>query len=678
MKWLLSLARGWGFERQPRKKSPTLPIVRHGTIAGASAVPTVPAHLVHPQYRPDIDGLRALGVLLVVAFHAYPKALPGGYVGVDIFFVVSGYLISTIIFGSLEQGSFSFSEFYARRIRRIFPALTIVLVATWGLGWYLLLVDEHQRLGIHIAGGAGFVSNFVLWGEAGYFDSDAYAKPLLHLWSLGIEEQFYIIWPLLLALLWRREADFLRITLVIAIVSFAANVLSIKADMTAAFYAPWTRFWELMSGGILAYLSLHGRGQLLRSASRQAAIGGVLILIAVAVLNKKSTFPGWWALLPTLGTFLIIGAGPDAWLNRTLLSSRGMVGIGLISYPLYLWHWLLLSFAWIAKGRMPPSGVRAALVGASFALAYLTYRFVEKPIRAGSRRSALILLAVMSTLLVLGIVTDAAPLRSRHDEKSIGPMLEALRDWEYPSGLERTTFKETAVKSRMAAGPAVLFVGDSHLEQYSPRIVHLLDRGLAHRKSVIFLTSPGCSPIPGSAQINPYAAERCPAFRVEVEKLAADPGIGVIVVGGAWNLYFLDSSSHFAGDVDVESEFAGIARFLSRVAANKKVYFVLDNPSGQQFQPRNFFAGSRLTTLTAKPFQETIPLDDKQAALRDRLAKLATEAGATVIDPVAAICPRDQCRAFTTEGKPIYKDDHHYRASYARKHMDFIDITLVE
>ncbi len=634
--------------------------------------------LFQPQYRPDIDGLRALGVLLVVAFHAYPKALPGGYVGVDVFFVVSGFLISSIIFGSLETNGFRFTEFYARRIRRIFPALTVVLATAWAFGWYLLLGDEQQRLGRHIAGGAGFVSNFVLWSEAGYFDSDAYAKPLLHLWSLGIEEQFYIVWPLLLALLWRREADFLRITLVIAVASFAVNVLTVGGDTMAAFYAPWTRFWELMAGGILAYLVRHGRGLLLRSASQQAAIGVALILIAVALLNKKSTFPGWWALLPTLGTFLIIGAGSEAWFNRVILSHRAMVGIGLISYPLYLWHWLLLSFAWIAQGKMPPSSARTALVAASFVLAYLTYRFVEKPIRAGSRRVALTLLAIMSSLLILGVVTDTAPLPSRHDEQSIGPMLEALRDWDYPSGLARTRFHETAVKSRLSGDNPVLFVGDSHLEQYSPRIVHLLDAGVARRKSVIFLTSPGCSPIPGSTQINPYATDRCPAFRTDVERLAADPAINTLVVGGAWNLYFLDARSQFAENVDADREFASLERFLTTAAASKKVYFVLDNPSGGPFEPRNFFAGSRLTTLTARPFAETTPLDDRQAALRDRLARLAANTGATIIDPVAALCPGNQCRAFTPDGRPIYKDDHHYRASYARQHMDFIDVTLSE
>jgi peptidoglycan/LPS O-acetylase OafA/YrhL len=650
----------------------------HSAKPGWSLEQPEPSHLVHPRYRPDIDGLRALGVLLVVLFHAFPKALPGGFVGVDIFFVVSGYLISTIIFGSLENGTFSFREFYARRIRRIFPALLIVLTTGWAAGWYLLFVDELQQLGTHIAAGAGFVSNFVLWGEAGYFDSDAYTKPFLHLWSLGIEEQFYIVWPLLLALVWRRRAHFLKITIVIAIASFAANILTTGANPVAAFFSPWSRFWELMTGGILAYLALHRRGPLARAGNWQSTAGLSLILVAVALLSRKSAFPGWWALLPTLGTFLIISAGPKAWLNRTFLSSRGMVWVGLISYPLYLWHWLLLSFAWIARGRMPPSSTRAALVALSFLLAYLTYFYIERRVRAGRERITFVLAGLMAALFAFGIATQAELLRPRNDSRSIGLMLEAIHDWEYPSSLEKTTFQGTPVRSKKAGEKTVLYVGDSHLEQYAARIVSLLEQGSTSYPSVVFLTSPGCSPIPGSAQVNSYHIERCATFRQDLARLAVDPEVDSVVVAGAWNLYFLESRTHYAGSIDVESEIAGIDTFLRTLTRHKKVYFVLDNPSGQQFEPRNFFAGSRLSALTVKPFQEQVALAEDQAALRARLAQVAATAGAVVIDPAAHLCPGGHCRVVTDAGKPIYKDDNHYRASYVRAHVDFMDVTLAD
>ncbi len=209
--------------------------------------------LTHPRYRADIDGLRAIAVLAVIGFHAFPDRFPGGFIGVDIFFVISGFLISTIIFESLERGRFSFSEFYGRRIRRIFPALVLVLAATYAFGWFHLLAMEYKQLGRHIAGGAGFLSNFVLWDEAGYFDTAAETKPLLHLWSLGIEEQFYVCWPLLLWLAWKMKWGFLRITLALGVISFALNIDAAYSNVVAAFYAPQTRFWELMAGALLAH-----------------------------------------------------------------------------------------------------------------------------------------------------------------------------------------------------------------------------------------------------------------------------------------------------------------------------------------------------------------------------------------------------------------------------------------
>lgn len=193
-------------------------------------------HLTHPKYRPDIDGLRAIAILSVVGFHAFPDWVKGGFIGVDIFFVISGYLISTIIFDSLEHNRFSFVEFYSHRIKRIFPALLLVLISCFIFGWFTLLADEYKQLGKHIAGGAGFVSNFIFWNESGYFDNAAQTKPLLHLWSLGIEEQFYIIWPWLLWFTWKKRLNFLTITIAVAIISFGLNIARVNGGhMEAAF-----------------------------------------------------------------------------------------------------------------------------------------------------------------------------------------------------------------------------------------------------------------------------------------------------------------------------------------------------------------------------------------------------------------------------------------------------------
>lgn len=215
-------------------------------------------------WRPDIDGLRALAVFAVFAFHAFPeiKALKGGFVGVDIFFVISGFLISSIIFNQLEKGTFSFWEFYSRRIRRIYPVLLTVLIACLGFGWYYLLADEYLQLGKHVAGGAGFISNFILFFEKGYFDNDSATKPLLHLWSLGIEEQFYIFWPLILWLTWKKKFNGFTVALFFAMISMGMNLHWYKIKPEMDFFLPHTRVWELLCGAMLAWGHLHWQEKL--------------------------------------------------------------------------------------------------------------------------------------------------------------------------------------------------------------------------------------------------------------------------------------------------------------------------------------------------------------------------------------------------------------------------------
>jgi len=399
-------------------------------IAAETLSPAHPKHLTHPKYRADIDGLRAIAVLSVVGFHAFPEWIRGGFIGVDIFFVISGFLISTIILGNLKSNSFSFVEFYSRRIKRIFPALLLILTASFAVGWFLLLPAEYKQLGKHIAGGAGFVSNILFWNESGYFDNAADTKPLLHLWSLGIEEQFYIAWPLLLWLGWWKNFNLLKITIVIAIVSFSLNIAQsvVYFDAAAAFYSPQTRFWELLAGSVLANITLKENNRFLEFSQRfdrwfeklayvqtqqkhgvtrrsvQSVLGAGLITVGVLAITKESLLPGWWAVLPTLGAVLVISAGPHAWLNRSVLSNRVLVWFGLISFPLYLWHWPLLSFARIAEGKLPSTEIRIAAVTLSIALAWLTYRLIEKPIRFGNhlKRKTITLLVLMIAIGYVG------------------------------------------------------------------------------------------------------------------------------------------------------------------------------------------------------------------------------------------------------------------------------------
>ncbi len=346
----------------------------------------------HSVYRPDIDGLRAVAVLAVLIFHAFPEALPGGFVGVDVFFVISGYLITSIILRDVERQQFSLRHFYAQRIRRIFPALLLVLLFCLGVGWLALTSGEYRQLGRYTGGGAAFVNNFLFWRDAGYFDNAADTKPLLHLWSLAIEEQFYIVWPLLLMALAKISADKRRIksqaVWVIAgllVLSLAFSIWQVKSDTTAAFYSPLSRSWELLVGAALAAVTLSLRT---RYQHYLSWLGVVLLMAAFVLIDKHRAFPGAWALLPTLGAACLIAAGPAAVLNQSVLSSRPMVWVGLISYPLYLWHVPLLSFARIFEAKTPSVELRLGLLLTSVVLAYLTYRWLERPIRAPAQSPA--------------------------------------------------------------------------------------------------------------------------------------------------------------------------------------------------------------------------------------------------------------------------------------------------
>ena len=380
-------------------------------------------HVTHGVYRPDIDGLRALAVLLVLINHAFPSALTGGFVGVDIFFVISGYLITGIVLNELNSGSFSIVNFYIRRANRIFPSLLLVLVACLGFGWLALYAVEFESLGRSVAAGAGFFANINLYREIGYWDAESKLKPLLHLWSLGVEEQFYLLFPAFVWSIWKYKRHLFPILLIWALASGIWTHLSMRSDQAAAFYLPMQRSWEIACGAMLAYLSISvTKDRFTRFAPHSpvvqrlivwlqtdsntgmlknvaASSGLAFILIAAFSLNASIPFPGKWTLLPVGGTVLLILAGASAWVNRTLLSNRVLVYVGLISFPLYLWHWPLLSFAQIVESGIVSVQERSILVALSFILAIVTFHAVERPLRFGRfdrKATALFLTAILA------------------------------------------------------------------------------------------------------------------------------------------------------------------------------------------------------------------------------------------------------------------------------------------
>jgi peptidoglycan/LPS O-acetylase OafA/YrhL len=488
------------------------------------------------KYRPDIDGLRAVAVLAVIAFHAFPTVVPGGFIGVDVFFVISGYLISGIIFSALERDHFTFSDFYARRIRRIFPALITVLVSVYVAGWFLLYADRFAALGKHIAGGAGFVANIVLWRESGYFDGASDTKPLLHLWSLGVEEQFYLIWPLTAWLAWKRRLDLLAVVLVVFFGSMYFNLDRIRRDLIGTFYAPHTRFWELMAGAALAQIASPSHLRLtqwLRDRYQQAAsspwgptamsvAGALLIVVSMFVIDQTRHFPGRWAVMPVAGAMLMVAAGPEAILNRALLAQRLVVAIGLISYPLYLWHWPLLSIVRLVNGETPSAAIRSGAVLLSIALAWLTYALIEKPIRFGPRRrgTVAVLCVLMAAIGGAGYYTFTSDgLWSRAINRSAKAPFSAYYDAMRKKGIVEPyrlecDFMELVTdrtKDHIAPGCTTpgskgtwFLWGDSHAQALSAGLTSILPDGFVLAQ----VATSGCRPSLGPIDLQ-VPGQRC-------------------------------------------------------------------------------------------------------------------------------------------------------------------------
>jgi peptidoglycan/LPS O-acetylase OafA/YrhL len=520
-----------------------------------------PNRTILSHYRPDVDGLRAIAVLAVIGFHAFPDWVRGGFVGVDVFFVISGYLISTILFTSMDHNSFSFWRFYARRIRRIFPALLVVLLACLLLGWLVLFSNEYTHLAKHIAGGAAFVSNFVLWNEAGYFDTSAETKPLLHLWSLGIEEQFYILWPLLLYCTWKCTGGWFALLAVVLVGTFVFNIRTVVIDSTAAFYSPLARFWELMAGGMLAYFSLKGTDPHWVSAKRLATVfraastarsnnikgivGLVLLATALLMLDRTVQYPGWWALLPIVGTCMVLCAGSAAWINKKLLATRVLVVIGLISYPLYLWHWPLLSFARIVEGETPPPRTRALAVFASFLLASLTYLLVERPIRFGkisAAKTSMPLIILMGAVGCAGLyVYKEYGLPFRH--KGLEDIVAAATDFDqknyasltkYGEGIDELEQSILVIGKPGAATTAL--VGDSTMQQYIPRVRRLAERNAIDldNNRVVFAIAGGL-PVPDIwSDFDPVQA----AAWTKILPALSGNAVKTVAIAAYWTAFF--------------------------------------------------------------------------------------------------------------------------------------------
>ena len=486
-----------------------------------------------PKYRPDVDGLRAIAVTLVLNFHAFPDAVPGGFIGVDVFFVISGFLITGIVARDLELGRFSLVEFYNRRIRRIFPALIVVLCATLLLGWFWMLPQALAQLGSDTFASAAFLANIALLLQSGYFDIESAKKPLLHLWSLGIEEQFYLFWPLLLMLATRFRMSIMAMAALLGIASFLLNVALIGPNPIAAFYLPFTRAFELLAGAVLAvgWVSVNPSSA---ASNRRAWIGVALIAVSTVMLDSHRAFPGWWAVLPVAGSALLLSA-PAAWVNRVALAHPAMVWIGLISYPLYLWHWPLLVFGGIIKFGPLTLLERELILLASILLAWATYRFVERPFRFGlpNWRKMFSLGAGMAMVSIAGVTV----LWGRGFDFRLPPEIRAMASvqtesfkWRFGECLldlsHQTTFADGCVERDRR--PLVVIWGDSTAGALLPGLRKAQE---ARNFGIAQLTSNSCIP---ALHADIVSAPNCRAMNDRVFALIRQIQPDIVLLHGTW------------------------------------------------------------------------------------------------------------------------------------------------
>ncbi len=611
-----------------------------------------------------------MAVLGVVIFHAFPNALAGGFTGVDVFFVISGYLISTILFLGVAKGGFSLRDFYGRRIRRIYPALALMMGACLVFGWFALLPKEYLQLGKHAFKGSLFFSNFALWQEAGYFDIDSQLKPLMHLWSLAIEEQFYLLWPLAVLSLYRFRFSFLKTAAVAGLLSLGASLWMTWHYPESAFYMPFTRFWELMAGGILAYIHLYHRENFearLPHPHILSVAGLALITIGMVAPIPLESFPGFWAVLPVLGAVMVIAAGERGVLNARILSARPAIWIGLISYPLYIWHWPILSFLRIVQSGPPPWEYQTVAVAAAFALAYATYIGVEKPVRHGKIPHA----ATGLFLIVLALGFAGLTIRKSHGfpDRPM-PASEAQISsftWDPSRNINAACVAKYGLQHSGLAyciednpdkDARVAVIGDSHANQMFWALRgYYRDKG----QNLVNLGGPGeCLPLYGSDAL----ADGCKDMMDDVLRVIERDNIRTVI---------LSTRAGYITDYTTFQSLLGHT-FEKFAALNKDVVFVLDVPE-MDFDPklcmeRRFRINDPSAPLTCGVSREKT--DQMQRAYREAVFAAAKPyRNVQFLDLTVILCDAHTCSG-RKEDMILYRDKHHlsqWGAAYVGRHI---------
>jgi peptidoglycan/LPS O-acetylase OafA/YrhL len=617
-------------------------------------------------YREDIDWLRAIAVLAVVAFHFEAPAIFGGFVGVDIFFVISGYLITGIIQSEVQGGTFSFLRFYERRVRRLLPALYAMVALTAIPSLHYLLTSERLEFFRSVAAVVTFTSNFFFWFQTGYFDHAAVEKPLLHTWSLAVEEQFYLALPLLLwALLRNAKGQGARLRLPIALIalslaSFALAVWLMKTDRSAdAFFMSPPRGWEFLIGGIVA---LDGFPVLRNVPMRRVARGAALVLLAIPVfsLRQGPGFPGVNALLPCIGAAMFIWSGIGVpTLTRSRFSFLNVIKFfGRISYSLYLWHWPLFAFARFSKSSLVLDAFdKVALFALTVAISYLSWRFVEQPFRRGSlaptRRAAFRIAGVSTAVLLAASVAGMIASQNPSEADRSASQLESYNSYAYQplyrSGSCFTQSWSTFDEKCLALVPGktnLLLWGDSYAAQYFPGISKVAD---AQSVNILQATQAACMPTLAAAS---QGVASCRDFAARMDAFFKDSKPDQIVISADWLEYA--RGPRFDGMI------ADLKQTIEQLTGRGIRVALLGPPA--QFRSRLPAMLMRAQLRGAELRADDFVLPDIFALDARMRAALPSREKFSYVSVVNAICPARQCPLTIGDDIPFAWDHAHLTA----------------
>lgn len=633
------------------------------------------------SYRSDIDGLRALAIIPVLLFHVGIAGFSGGFVGVDIFFVISGYLITSIIAREVEAGTFTFKDFWSRRARRILPASVVMMLGCLVAGWFFLAPDDYFDLGRSAREQAYFAGNFYFWKESGYFDGPSELKPLLHTWSLAVEEQFYVVFPLLFIAAHKFFTQHkLTFFVLFFLASFIASALLVEDYPSSTFYLLHTRAWELLVGGLIAIAP--AQRNIKAGLSELVSLAGLaMIVYSIVTYDHSTTFPGATALLPTLGTGAIIWANSyHQTIVSKFLSVRLFVAIGLISYSLYLYHWPLIVFTrYQTIGGELSIAQQVCLIVASILLAYLSWKFVETPFRKKillptNRKILMVSLSVLIGVAVIGQLirkTEGYPQR-------LGPHVLAYAEaanWEkYQEYCYKLTAKDIENGEICRFGEddsnvaTLLFWGDSHAAAYLPAVRIKAEQ---HKVLTLHASDSACPPIAGAERPND---DECVAFnRVMLQQVKAH-NVTDVLLSGRWASYLYGASNGeqiaiLARDSDAEKD-SSVAQtifvetFDSMVSGLRqsgvRVWITRQVPWHEGIQPAHELTKLALKELDTSTLGSPLsPHLERQSFVNNYFDALAdADPGIRILDPVPHLCTDGFCPV-AKEGTSLYKDEDH-------------------